>query len=256
MFKDISKGNFLTRVNKSQAITFYPPFEREENGVKYLYGVVGKGISFHDKDEIRVRDSQVSNIEATAKDKLYDYNTNQYLFVPSVHRLALIKEGVGTATIQDLEKYLEEHMSKFLKADEKLVVEVEKEPRIIEEIFNARKVFTLSYEISYSNSDALNPQGQLFDKKLKKAKIGKLKVEAEADHNAEGMDLDEEILGGGLDLAKRNGQVKSAKILPLNSDKIIRVTNSDKVKTLEFQVASENDNRIVQFFKTLLRIYA
>lgn len=252
----VSKGQLLTRVNKNESVTLYTPYKRESNGLIYLYGTMAKGISFHDKPEIQVRDSNSKQIEATQKDKLFDYKTTEYLFIPSIHRIALLKGEPGSPNIKDLEKFLNHHLPSILGENEKLIIEIEKEPKIIEEIFKAQKVFALSYEISYTNSDALNPQGQLFDKKLKKAHIGTLKVVAESDHSSEGMDLSEDILGGGLDLAKKNGQIRSARILPINSEKVTTVSNIEKVKTLSFDMIKESDNKMLIFFKKLLDIYA
>lgn len=46
LIKSLTSILRFTRLNKNEAITMYSPFEHEENGFKYFYGALGKGISF------------------------------------------------------------------------------------------------------------------------------------------------------------------------------------------------------------------
>lgn len=254
MFKSLSSSKHFTRLNSSEAITMYPAYEREEGDVKYYYGVLGKGISFFDKDEINVMSDSNLSKEVVDKNRLLEPKVADYIFIPSIHRFALMKKA-NSISVLEFEKFLRDHLFKYVGAEEKLEIVSEKEPAIIDEIFKAHAVYKLSYEITYSNSDALPAQGELFDKLLKKTYIGKLSVTAQADHHEEGMQIDEvDFLGGGLEVAKNNGVIKAAKIRPVDGGKIKTIFNNNKPleEGLEY---SDDDVMVKKWAQKLINLY-
>lgn len=255
LIKSLTSGKKFTRINKSEALTLYPPFEREEKGIKYFYGSIGKGISFFDKEQIKVLNNNTVSTERVDKNKILEPTIGEYLFIPSLHRFALLKKP-NSISLNDFEKFLKENLPPLISAEEKITIDSVKEPAIIEEIFKAKAVFSLSYEISYSNNDALNAQGELFDALLHTNNIGHLKVTANSDHNDKGMNIQNvDFLGGGLEVAKNNGVIKNAKIQPLNGTKIKSISNQDKPAIEEFELLNEKDNKNQKWFLKLLKLY-
>lgn len=255
VIRSLTSVKRFTRLNKNEAITIYQPYERIENGIKYFYGYIGKGISFFDKEEIRVLDNNDITKEVVKKDKILEPTDGEYIFIPIIHRFALISRP-NSISIFEFNKFLQEHVPRLVQMPERLLIDFEKEPSIIEEIFKASAVYSLSYEISYSNNDALLAQGELFDELLKENHIGNLHVTAKSDHSEIGMNIENvDFLGGGLEVAKKNGIIKNATIKPMNSDKTRKISNADKPLIQEFDMIDENDNLSLKWFQKLLRIY-
>jgi len=255
LLKRLTDKRFYTKLNKNEAITMYPPFQREINGLKYFYGNIGKGISFFDEDEVRVLNNNTVGRETVDKDKFYKPAVGEYIFVPSIHRFAMMKTTNGL-TVGDFERFLREHLVKFIKPEEKIEIDFEKEPSIIEEIFEAQAVYKLSYEISYTNSDALPAQGELFDELLKENHIGKLTVNAQSDHDPEGMNIkDVNFLGGGIEVAKNNGVIKTATIKPKNGGRVKNISNQQKPLIQELELLNENENKPERWFQKLRGLY-
>lgn len=254
LFKALTARNRNSKLKKNEAIRMYRPFERNIDGIKYFYGGLSKGISFFDRDEIRVMEDDNLSKETVNKNKIFDPTIGDYLFIPSIHRFALLNKP-KSITVNDFMKFLNDHLPKFVKAPDKIEIDFERESSIIDEIFKARAVYSLSYEISYTNNDALSSQGQLFDSILKENNVGKLSLIAQSDMSEEGMKIKQvDFLGGGLEVAKNNGVIKSAVIKPLSSNKKIKVSNVEKPKILEF-TADENDIQDKNWFKKLISIY-
>jgi len=255
LIKSLTSTTRFTRLNKNEAIAMYKPYERSEKGVKYFYGSLGKGISFFDKDEIHVLDNNNISSEPVKKNRILEPIVGDYIFIPSIHRFALLCKP-NSISLNDFNKFLQDHLHKFVELPERIVIDFEKESSIIQEIFKARAIYSLSYEISYSNNDALSAQGELFDELLKENHIGDLKVTAQSDHRQEGMNISKvDFLGGGIEVAKRNGTIKHAAILPLGSDKVKNISNTEKPIILDFEVLDDNDNITLRWFQRLLHIY-
>jgi hypothetical protein len=254
IINQLTEKRRFVKVSKTEAVTMYPPFKREENNITYYYGSIGKGIYFED-DEIRViNDNGKRSYELNEKGRLINYDMNSYLYIPSIHRFALLKAD-GKVSLNDFLKFLQTEIPKIIDPKDKIIVEFERNSSIIDEVFKAKTVYSISYEISYTNNDALEAQGQLFDQVLKNAHVGTLKVDASADHNQDGLNLDEAVfLKGGLQLAKNNGTIKRAKIIPESSTKKQTLTNttSPKIETFE---AEENQNDNTVWFLKLLNLF-
>lgn len=252
--KITSKPHFL-RLNKNEALTMYKPFKRKEKGVDYFYGNLGKGISFFDKDEIRVLNNNNVVREPVDKNNILEPVSGQYIFIPAIHRFGLLKQP-NSITVVEFERFLREHLIKYIGPGEKIEIDFEKEPSIIDEIFDAEAVYKLSYEITYTNADALAAQGELFDVLLKENNIGKLSLTAESDYKNEGMNIENvNFLGGGIEVAKNNGVIKSAKIKPSGSKRIKTVSNATKPLVQEAETINENDNKILRWFNKLYLLY-
>lgn len=255
LFQSLVGKKRFSRISKSEAITIYPPFERDIKGIKYYYGNIGKGISFFDKDEVIILNNNNVSKEAVNKDNIFEPVVGQYIFIPIIHRFGLIKDS-NSISITEFEKFLNEHLVKLIDPSDKLEIGFEKEPSVIDEIFKASAVYSLSYQISYSNSDALSAQGELFDSILKTNNIGTLDVTAKSDHSDEGMNIkDVDFLGGGLEVARKNGVIKRAIIKPQNNTKTKTVTNTEKPLIQEVELINESDDKNLHWFKKLLKIY-
>jgi hypothetical protein len=76
----------------------------------------------------------------------------------------------------------------------------------------------------------------LFDRRLKKSQIGKLHLKAEADHHDFMEIKGEEILEGGIELAKSNGNINSADITTITG---VRKTISSKDKPKKIKIKSD-----------------
>lgn len=229
----------------------YPPYKREENGITYYYGSIGKGVYF-DTEEIRIIDDSGSqSFETNEKGRLINFDTTLYMYIPSIHRFAMLKDN--KISINDFLKFLQSEIPKSIDKIDRIVVDYERNSSIIDQVFKAKTVYSLSYEISYTNNDALDAQDELFDEMLKEAHVGILRVEARADHHDDGLDINKaDILKSGLQLAKNNGVIKKARILPQNSTKKETLTNTETPKIEVFETHdNQNENKawFLRFFQ-------
>lgn len=241
-------------VGKNEAVTMYSPHKREEGGVTYYYGSIGKGVYF-DSAEIRVMKDTGVTFEANEKNRLIEPETTDYLYVPSIHRFGLVKK-TSSVSINDFVKFLIQSTQGAAIEPEKLEIDFGRNPSIIQEIFQAEKVYELSYEITYTNNDALPSQGDLLDEILKEGNIGSLKVNAKSDHHDEGLNIEKvPILGGGLELAKNNGKINTAKILPKQGRKVKRISNTETPKIEEFEIPDQYQQENILWIKKFLKLH-
>jgi hypothetical protein len=254
IIESLTKIRRFVKIGKNEAVTIYPPFKREENNVVYYYGNIGKGVYF-DSAEIRILKDTGIEFEANEGDRLIEPVTTDYIYVPSIHRFGLLRKN-NSISLSDFHKFLSEEIPKVIDHEDKIEIVLERNPSVIQEIFAAKVVYEINYEISYTNNDALESQSDLLDQLLKRGNVGNLKVDAKTDHNEKGLNLDEvPFLGGGLELAKNNGKINSAKILTPNGKKIKRLSNNDTPKIETFELPEEYQNEHTIWFKKFITLH-
>ncbi|WP_297101809.1 DUF4747 family protein [uncultured Draconibacterium sp.] len=240
-------------VSENQHLIMYSAYQKKtETGIEYIYGRLGKGIYFDNKNG-RSLDIESSTTEEEEYDtsKLYNPDYTDYVFIPSAHRLCVQLGNKITAS--QVRRFLISNASQVIQYGDKIAVEIQKEETAISELLTAKKVHKLDYSISYTNDDTLGAAASLFDRRLKRSQIGKVNVKAEADHN-DYMNIEgEEILEGGIELAKGNGNINSAEITTSDGERKT-VTTKDKAKRIKIQSDYESFrtaivNRIMLLFR-------
>lgn len=227
-----------TAVGKNLHLMLYSYYEKAtDNGTKYLYGRLGKGFYFDNKESQAI---DIENLKSETNEndtsKIFDALITDYIFIPEAHRFC-VRVGAKVSG-NDVRKFLINALPKVCDVDDIIRVEIDNEPRAIDEILNASKIHKIDYVVTYTNDDVLGATGTLFDKRLKRSNIGKIEVKAESDHhdflNIEG----EELLEGGIQLARSNGTIKSATITT-KSGKRKTVKSKEIPMKIEFKATVE-----------------
>lgn len=239
-------------ISKNEAVVMYGLLGYSEKTIpEYVYGRIARG-TYIEGEEIEVLDGDKVVVKPNDKGLLKPVAAD-FIFVPEIHRLGLEKV-VNGPTPNDIYNYLFDRVNEFVSEDDIITIVLEKDEKIIEEIYSAKAVFGLKYKISYTNDDLTPTFGKELDEQLKAGNVGSLIVSAKADNKDEGLNLEESvILKGGLELAEKNGEIQSAQIKKPGSNKIVSISNKSKPKV----VAEEYDDRgskWQQWFKILRRI--
>ena len=242
LIKKISSSkNIFDTGNQSNALTMY--LSHGDDSSPFIYGRLAKGIHFLG-DEIDAIKNGQKETEVNDPNSLKVPNIARYIFVPDAHRLCVEKKVNGPLP-KEVEKYLTKYLTKELIQGEKIEILIEKDEKTVERILNARRVFEIQYKISYTNEDINSAMDKLFDQDLKNSNIGTIEVSAKADNDVVGLNVKgTPILEGGIKLARANGEIKKAVIIPKGSTKKETVSNNGQPKVLNFQ---EEDN--VPFWK-------
>lgn len=206
-----------------------------DDGVEYIYGRIGKGIYFSDEkgSALDIENSKTEDEKFDTK-KIYNPNITDYVFIPAAHRIC-VRLG-DKISGNDVRKFLLLNAKFVVDEKDKIEIEIEKEETAITELLTAKKVHKIDYSISYTNDDTLGASASLFDRRLKKSQIGKLHLKAEADHHDFMEIKGEEILEGGIELAKSNGNINSADITTITG---VRKTISSKDKPKKIKIKSD-----------------
>lgn len=228
------------QISKHEAIVFYESSKQEIRDTEYLYGRLAKGGYIPGNERLILKDGEESK-EENDPNVISNPSVGRYLFIPKIHRL-FVEKGQGYPSPAMIEKYLLSELPKLIDKDEKLEVILEQDQSIIQEIFTAKAVFSLSYQISYTNDDLLPDLADALDQELKNTNVGKLSVVATSDNKTEGLKIeDSKFLKGGLELAKQNGEIRNAEIIPANGNKKKKIKSKNKpnIFSIKFDV-SEN----------------
>jgi len=186
--------------------------------------------------------------------QLIEPATVDFIFIPEIHRLGLQKGPKGP-TGKQFEEYLNAYLKKFTDKEDILEIILEKDEAVIQEIFTAKSVYSISYKISYTNDDLTKDFGEEFDEQLKKAKIGEISVVAKSDNITEGLNIHESLLlKGGLELAEKNGEIRNATIVRPGRSKKVKISNTDKPKIESFE-DDDKGNKWMIWANRLLSIY-
>lgn len=206
-------------VGENKHMIIYSAYPKiTETGVEYIYGRIGKGIYFTDKEgsAIDIESLETEN-EIYDTSKIYNPDRTDYVFIPAAHRLC-VRIG-NKITGNQVRRFLLSNVQSIVDKGDKIEIELQKEETTIEELLKAKKVHKLDYSISYTNDDTLGAAASLFDRRLKKSQIGKIQLKAEADHNDQMKVEGEEILEGGIELARNNGTINSAEITTISGER-------------------------------------
>lgn len=252
IIKELSASKNILTTGKNEGIQMYSVRGVQDSQIpEFIYGNIAKGTYIEDSEINVVEGDKI--VKDINKPRILKPEVSDFLFIPKKHRLILEKIN-GGPTEKQVEVYLNTFLKKIIRSDDVLEIVLEKDKNVIEQIYQAKKVFKLSYEISYTNDDAIGHLGEDLEDIIKESKIGKLKVSAEADNKDEGLKIDESVLlEGGLELAKSNGTINSAKILPQGSTKAIYISNKEKPKIIPIEIDLELGGKFRLWFQEIIK---
>lgn len=222
--------------------------QKIEDG-KIYYGVITKYVSFDRIDFIDNKTRKIiprpipDNIEG----RVSEY---EFVFVPSVHRFAIIKLGKINSDVKRLgaplgkiQEIIKAAFDINLDVGQETIVEIEQEEFLFEEILNS-DLLSLTFRVSYTNDDIL-PEGKEFiDNLLKKSHIQNFTGKLDSD-NTGSISTEQGFVRGILELAKENGMVK-ATIKNNDGKKILNSLDFPMIKSVE---SEDNNNRFMIFLK-------
>ncbi|WP_430812970.1 MULTISPECIES: DUF4747 family protein [unclassified Carboxylicivirga] len=255
LITDLVDNKVHSAVAENKHIMLYSYFRKktEVTGVDYLYGRIGKGFYFDKKSgqAIDIENLKSETIENDTS-KIFDASIAEFIFIPEAHRFC-IQLGAKISG-NDVRKFFMNSLLEVKEQNDIIRIELENEPKAIDEILTAKRIHKIDYVVTYTNDDVLSASADLFDKRLKKSQIGKIEIKAESDHNDFMNIKGEELLEGGIELARSNGAIKSATITTSeNTRKTVK--SADTPLRIEIKSTAEKfrgymANLIMKTFRT------
>lgn len=242
LIMDLSERKINSWVQENTHMVMYSATERisQQSKTSYIYGKIGKGVHFGDElvDTLNIEEAE-EGITHIDKNKIWSPKITDYIFVPEIHRMAII-HGKGIS-INNLQRYLKEALLQVCDPNDKIIVEIMRDPLITDEILNAFKIHALDYEITYTNDDITDSADKLLDTRMKRIRAGYLALQLKADNN-DSFDRTEpdELIDGGIVLAEQNGKINSAVITRKQGDDKIFLSNKEKPRFWSVETLYEN----------------
>lgn len=131
----------------------------------------------------------------------------KYYFWPKKHKLFLKKSyESGSPTLNQMVKYLNVIFEN--KFDQEINVSIVQSHDSIERIINAKEIFSLNFEVSYTNADSDTEAEVLIDDLYKGAKASKIntKLRSTSDNKINGSS---DFVKGNLSLARKTGNAEA-----------------------------------------------
>lgn len=233
LFRRLRERRVHLRVSKDRHVAIFDLFEDKlSNGTTYLRGKIGKGIFFDKVGTSLHIPSSTSEREDADRDRIRQIKVAPFIFIPLAHRFCLLRQKPVPLTVNDAAHYLKNALEQVKDKDDLVLVEVENDNMAIEQILAAEAVHRLDYNVSYTNDDFSGAMGKQLEERLKRSRIGKLRVSASADHHGKLEVKNEELLQGGIELARRNGSV-SAKVTEDGAKKWVSTVRQPLVVNLK-----------------------
>ena len=222
--------------------------QKVDDGKSY-YGVITKYVSFDKIDFINNETKKIipRPIPDNVEGRVSEY---EFVFVPEVHRFAIIKLGkidsdvkrIG-APLGKMQEIIKIAFDTHLKVGEQAVVEIAQENFVFEEILN-NDLLSLVFRVSYTNDDMLPEGKELMDNLMKQGHIGDFFGRLKPD-NTGIINTDEGLTRGILELAKENGMVKAT----LDTEEGQKTINSLDYPSISTVEAENNTSRFTTFLR-------
>lgn len=202
-----------------------------DNGMAF-YGVISKYISLEDIEWV---DDAEETIDYNHPDNVKGRKaTYEFVFDPSMHKMVFVKKGRidqemkrKGAPLKSIVNVLKIGLDLVLDSEGKRAeVNIVQSEQIFEEIFSS-PVKSLDLTVSYSNPGLGSDHEKVMDDYLRKANVGKARVNLQPDATGE-IDTDEVFTKGLIDLARENGKVK-ARIQTEDGIKIINTEDHPEI---------------------------
>ena len=138
----------------------------------------------------------------------------EFLFIPEIHRLILVKSGKIDTTLEDKRSGSVKNVIEFFRialnevlSDEGKTVEINvvQKEEIFDRIYQS-VVKKLDIKVSYSNPGLDGDRDPSIDEMLRDAHAGSTRLQVESDNTGE-IDTSSKIIRGFLDLAQTDGSV-------------------------------------------------
>jgi len=216
---------------------------------KVYYGVITKYVSF---DKIDFIDNETKKIiprpiPDNVEGRVSEY---EFVFVPEVHRFAIIKLGkidtevkrIG-APLGKMQEIIKSAFDAHLEVGEEAIVEIVQENFVFEEILN-NDLLSLVFRVSYTNDDILPEGKELMDNLMRQGHIGEFFGRLKPD-NTGVINTEEGLTRGILELAKENGMVKAT----LDTEEGKKIVNSQDYPVIRTVEAENNTSRFITFVR-------
>lgn len=131
----------------------------------------------------------------------------EYYFWPKKHKLYLKKNyESGSPTYNQVERYLNIIFDKSF--DEEIKATIVQSKDSIERIINAREIYTLSFELTYSNSDTDTEASEFLDDLYKDSHASEIQTKLKSSENNKINGSSDYVIGNLL-LARRSGNAEA-----------------------------------------------
>ncbi|SHL67603.1 protein of unknown function [Chitinophaga jiangningensis] len=218
MFIELFRKKIMKPVPHDKEMILRTQFLKVNEGKEFFTGKISKFTKIDNKDWINLDNLEIEEVAIPAN-RFPNLKETDYVFVPSAHRFAIVKKV--EVTVPSVLAFLTDALQEIIMEGEYVDVIVQQANNVFEEILNANSIEKLKIEISYTNDDIVEGAEEFMDELLKGAGIGKLTIEAKADHNRN-INVTSEVIGGALLLAKSNGSVEAKIVDNQNKKQLLR----------------------------------
>ncbi|MDE5490648.1 DUF4747 family protein [Elizabethkingia meningoseptica] len=146
----------------------------------------------------------------------------EFFFVPSIHRVLLpVSRNLNPNQVKD---FFEQALMNIFEDKTFFNVDIAKSVEEVNKIYEFKELKKLALDISYTNDDIGGSAKKFFDTLMKEGNINKYKSVYEAENN-ESLNLDSNIIKGGIELSKENGEVKATGINSFGNKVVVDTKN-------------------------------
>lgn len=172
-----------------------------------------------------------------------------FFFLPATHTLGVTSK----ASVKQILKFFSYAFNNInvKEDDEEIQFNVISRKELIEQILEANDLTSLEINVSYSNNDSNSDWEEAIDNSLKESDVSNAKIKINATKRNPLKLIKDSILGGFLQLSRRNGNA-SATVIEDGKRKVISTESKPQTSTIMYQDEPEKLDNIKSKLSNIL----
>jgi len=251
LFQKIHKDKLRFPISGDREMAIRTFFKSEVNNIPIAYGKLVSAIDLGDGDWLNLDKME---------DEKYDVPRNlrakpkeaRYILVPSAHRVFIQTGSENKISIHHCRYFLENALTEVLRKEEEVEVIIQTDSDVIDRIFEASAVESLTIAISRSNNDTNKDAEKWFEDQLDEMHASRFDAKITAPKNKEGLNLENKFLKGAINLAPQNGKVDAKIIDAEGKTEIIKTEDHPKKYSISVE---DKENPIQDVAKRILSLF-
>jgi hypothetical protein len=172
----------------------------------FIWGSICQFLNIDEDNWVNIQNLEIEGQEIP-ENKHPGAKETDFVFIPSIHRLALWKSG--QVSLQAIKKFLDDALPQALKDGERVETIIEQDEDVFERIFAAHTIRRLEIDITPSNGDIYEDVTALMDEEIHNMSAGSFALDVRSHENGTLSTENSSMLRGLLGVAKSNGTVKA-----------------------------------------------
>lgn len=215
-----------------------------------VYGKLVSAIDLQNEEWLNLENME-STKYAVPKNLRAKIRQAEYVLIPKAHRLFLISQAKSGISQKQVKKFLEQAIPDVLKEGEDVQIFIEKDKEGIKQITEASFVEWLEITVSKTNNDNSKDAADWVDKEIENMNVNELGIFVNA-RGEEGINVDNKLLQGALELSSSNGEAKARIIDKGGQSKMVRTSDYEKKFAL---FADDLDSKVVAIVDFVLGLF-